>query len=166
MNGQPNMGYLGGNGYGYQPPYYGSTNPYYPPQTNQRMTNWTQPVQPTQIQAPNQPPQNYISARIINDPSEIKPNEVPGDGSPVVFPVGDRSCIYLKEMNQEGRIITSKYILDTGSGASELEETQNIGTVLERLDQIEKILKQNSIPHRKKKPAYPKKSEDEPERTV
>lgn len=50
-------------------------------------------VQPMQMQ----PSYSVIPGRIVNTPDEIRPNEVPNDGSIAVFPLNDGSAVYLAE---------------------------------------------------------------------
>ena len=88
--------------------------PYY----NMNLPSQNNGVMPTQqIQTPvsplqqfsnyNQPSVKRIPARIINDPKEIMPNEVPMDGSVSLFPTADYSCVYAKAWNANGMIDTA-----------------------------------------------------------
>lgn len=91
--------------------------PYYnmnlPSQNNgvvatQQIQNPVSPLQ--QFSNYNQPQIKRVPARIINDPKEIMPNEVPMDGSVSLFPTADYSCVYAKAWNANGMIDTVKYV--------------------------------------------------------
>lgn len=75
-------------------------------------------VQPMQMQ----PSYSVIPGRIVNTPDEIRPNEVPNDGSIAVFPLNDGSAVYLKYFTGEGRIKLRC------CGPYEVRFTGNIGT--------------------------------------
>ena len=63
-------------------------------------------------------PNNYqyptIAGRIVNDFSEIIPNDIPMDGRNAIFIKADMSEIQSRKWNQDGRILTLRYkpILD------------------------------------------------------
>lgn len=61
-------------------------------------------------QTPNTP--QSIFGHIVNNESEIKPNEVPMDGSIALFPLSDFTSIIAKQWSQDGTIKTLKFILD------------------------------------------------------
>ena len=100
----------------------------------------------------NQPQIKRVPARIINDPKEIMPNEVPMDGSVSLFPTADYSCVYAKAWNANGMIDTVKYV-------PEKTETQNtprsqdvLSAILARLDNIERTLNKRNKPYNKPVP--------------
>ena len=81
-------------------------------------------VQPMQMQ----PSYSVIPGRIVNTPDEIRPNEVPNDGSIAVFPLNDGSAVYLKYFTGEGRINTVKFTLETPAMvAGDIPANQNEG---------------------------------------
>lgn len=63
---------------------------------------------------PNYQNQNYLQqpslvGRTVGDVSDIRPNEVPGDGTPGIFPLSDLSGILVKSLNADGVITTTVY---------------------------------------------------------
>lgn len=90
----------------YGMPQYGATT------TQPRLDNLTtsQPAQP-QIQT--------VYGRVVESESEIKPNEVPMDGSIALFPKPDFSTIIAKQWSQNGTISTLKFVPEVNSESSE-----------------------------------------------
>lgn len=96
---------------------------------------------------PVQPNYSVIPGRIVNNPDEIRPNEVPNDGSIAVFPLNDGSAVYLKYFTGEGRINTVKFTV-------EAPETQMVdgvpnqnggfAEINQRLERIEKMISKNN----------------------
>lgn len=126
------------------------------PQANwNQPTMFTQPQQVQNIQPPPQsfntaPPRTYINGRIINDEKEIRPNEVPGDGSVAIFPFMDRSKILVREVTENGTIANSVYVLEQGVQTQNDSAQNDIMTpIMERLDNIEKMIKRNSRYYKK-----------------
>lgn len=143
-------------------------NMYYPPTTqpqpqpapiNGSIPYVHDPSQPQQfvrmpfIPAQPQPQQlSVIPGRAINSPDEIKPNEVPNDGSFGVFPMADQSAIYLKGWGSEGLIKTLKYVQ-----AVETEVTaqpQNMTDLSDEIAQIKEALTDIQAQLHQKKPHY------------
>ena len=124
--GYPMQGYPV-QGYGYQQPVYR------PPV--QQMTQ-----QPPMISA--------IPGRVVNTFEDIRPNEVPGDGSISVFPQGDLSCIYVRYIAGDGTIKTRKFVEETEAIATDMPstgQTNQNGTLdyekkKKKLDRIDKKL--------------------------
>lgn len=106
--------------------------------------NGYQPDQPVQ-------PNGRIPARTISSLNDVAPNETPSDGSPALFAMADRSRIYLREVTQNGTIATSEYVL-AGNDQQETPKDNLLETVLDRLDNIERMLKKNTKPRYKPKP--------------
>lgn len=75
-----------------------STNPFPPSQQQITSTNTVTPVQ-----------QAGLQGRVVGTVSEVRPNDVPSDGSPSFFPLNDYSEIYVKSLNNEGLISTVVY---------------------------------------------------------
>lgn len=70
----------------------------------------------------SQPPQTQIQTvygRVVESESEIKPNEVPMDGSIALFPKPDFSMIIAKQWSQNGTISTLKFVPEATSDSSE-----------------------------------------------
>lgn len=53
-----------------------------------------------------------ISCRIISDINEVKPGEIPMDGSVGVFVKSDLSCAYIKQWGSDGVLHTKTFIED------------------------------------------------------
>lgn len=97
-------------------------------------------------------PQNYpvIVGKMVSDLNDIRPNEVPNDGSISVFPQSDGTCIYVKYLSGDGRINTVKYVAETPEipNVNQNGTNDQLATISERLSSIEKMLsKQNKKPY-------------------
>lgn len=77
-----------------------------------RLDNLTMP-QPMQSQT------QTVYGRVVESESEIKPNEVPMDGSIALFPKPDFSMIIAKQWSQNGTISTLKFVPEINSESSE-----------------------------------------------
>ena len=56
-----------------------------------------------------QPYRPGMPGRVVQDITEVRPNEVPGDGSPAIFVKNDMSCVYVKYLSNVGKIETLVY---------------------------------------------------------
>lgn len=56
-----------------------------------------------------QPYRPGMPGRVVQDITEVRPNEVPGDGSPAIFVKNDMSCVYVKYLSNVGKIETLIY---------------------------------------------------------
>lgn len=81
-------------------------------QANNQMMNNQYQAQPQSQQSPqNQSPtQQSLVGRHINNISEVKPIEIPMDGTATYFPTFDGSSIYLRYWDQDGQIKGVRYI--------------------------------------------------------
>lgn len=77
-----------------------------------------------------------IPARFMESLDEIKPNEVPSDGTMSIFMQTDCKAIYAKQLNGKGTIDTIKYIPEIQSS----EETEQGITIDERLNKMESLM--------------------------
>lgn len=115
------------NGYNY---------PQYPYGMNQQMMQM-----PANQSAPRN---NIISGRVISNPNEITPNEIPMDGSVSLFPTSDYSTIYAKAWNTNGLIETKKFIAVSENEPSTATSSDGTKEALDainaRLDKIEKAV--------------------------
>lgn len=112
------------NNYGIQP------NPYY----QQPYVNNTQ-YQPQFVQ----PQPTMLVGRVVNDVTDIRPNETPTTGQPAVFPKADGSVVYLTMMDNTGRIITREYVpkeIPTDNKA----QSDVMTSMQEQLNRIENML--------------------------
>lgn len=69
----------------------------------------TQVPQQTQATSQSQTP-TYTRGRVVETDTDIKPNEVPMDGTVVLFPKSDFSCVYGKTWTQDGLLKSMKFI--------------------------------------------------------
>lgn len=116
---------------------------YYPQQVvNNPYQYQPQPVTP-QFSLPQQmsqvPQPAMMVGRIVNDISDIRPNETPTTGQPAVFPKADGSVIYLTCMDQTGRIITREYV-PKEEPKEQPSSNDTIASLQEQLNRIEKML--------------------------
>lgn len=158
------------NGYGnpnrpmMQSNMYGNSQPYLTSYGQQMGMNQSQQMMQQQ-QPPQQP--SYIPGRVIAQESDIVPNEVPNDGNFAVFVQQDLSTIYAKTWGGDGLIKTNVYKLvpQEVSGEETKEDGVNpMDLILERLDNIEKMVKNNNRyqkPYNKKPYVKQEKKEDE-----
>lgn len=111
-------------------------NNWYNPNNQLNMTNW---YNPTAYSAPNQQNSSSIFGRVVNDESEIMPNEVPMDGSISIFPKSDGSEVIIKSWAQNGTISTMRYV-PVIEGDMPNQENNPFSDIIDRLDRIEKRL--------------------------
>lgn len=134
-----------------------------PPLYNMNLSNQNNGmVTAQQIQSPvsplqqfsnyNQPQIKRVPARIINDPKEIMPNEVPMDGSVSLFPTADYSCVYAKAWNANGMIDTVKYVPEKPETQPPVQSQDVLTAILARLDNIERTLNKRNKPYNKPVP--------------
>ena len=103
----------------------------------------TPPVQPRFDPRPyNQPmvQQNPPAGRVIDNPAEIQPIEVPMTGEPEFFPMRDGSAVICKCWRSDGNLVTMRYIPEQVEQATP-DQTPQGPTVLERLEEIHGMLK-------------------------
>lgn len=109
--------------------------------TNQNLQNnsGTQNHYPC-YNANNQQQDSFIG-RLIGDPVEIKPNEVPMDGRIAIFPTQDLTSIFIKGWNANGEMITVRYIVDPDwKSATPSEAAAQQQDILRRLENVEKSI--------------------------
>lgn len=101
--------------------------------------------QPMQRQAPIGMP-----GRMINNPDEVRPNEVPQDGSIGIFPLADMSGIYTKQWTASGLIETKYYPLAVDSKPDNGSDSEFVKSINERFDRLEQMINQrnNYKPHK------------------
>lgn len=102
----------------------------------------TQPLQPRFDPRPyNQPipQQSPPAGRIIDNPAEIQPIEVPMTGEPVFFPMRDGSAVICKCWRSDGNLVTMRYIPEVVD-QPQAEHTPEGPGVIERLEKIQGLL--------------------------
>ena len=102
--------------------------------------NWNRPVMTNQTVMPNQF-NGTLPGKVINNLQEVRPNEVPMDGSASIFPMNDFSSIYVKAWGPDGNIQTLKFIPDVTTNKEVADQgPSEFDKIMERLDSIEKKL--------------------------
>lgn len=81
----------------------------YPTQTTNMYQQYQQP------RLDYRPIVSHIPGHIINAPEEVRPNEIPMDGSIALFPTADFGCIYAKQWNTDGTITTVRFVKEQPS---------------------------------------------------
>lgn len=151
-----------GNPYGNYPASQWGTNPPYGPQPFQRpnnLVNYQQPGQPTNNQAApaspvNNIPQNGLVGRVVDNENDIVYAEIPQDGVIAYFPSRDLSCIFAKQVGQNGVATTIRYVPE------QIKETEQVtydeanvmnllSNVLSELDDIKGMVRKQYRPHHK-----------------
>lgn len=89
-----------------------------------------------------------INGRYVQNPNEIRPGEIPMDGTVSFFPLSDNSAIIGKMWDQNGNIKEVRYLPDYVLEAKlkEFQDSQNNelnSTLREILDRISKL--ENSL---------------------
>ena len=127
-----------------------------PPQYYQYQPNWNRPVMTAaQTQVPNQF-NGIIPGKIINNLQEVRPNEVPMDGSASIFPMSDFSSIYVKAWGPDGNIQTLKFIPDATTNKEVDQGPSEFDKIMKELDTIKaKLGELNVAPvQRQQKSSY------------
>lgn len=88
----------------------------------------------------NQQPIPSLSGRMVTNPQEIRPNEVPMDGSVSFFPASDGSYIYAKFWGPDGNIQTRVFVPEQPAPSEEVQGPSEFNQVMARLDKIEQML--------------------------
>ena len=117
---------------GYQQPQPPTYYPYTP--------NWNRPVMTNQAPVQNQQINGTLPGKVITNLQEVRPNEVPMDGSASIFPMNDFSSIYVKAWGPDGNIQTFKFIPDVTTNKEVDRGPSEFDKIMERLDSIEKRL--------------------------
>lgn len=130
------------------------TNPYNPylpytanlqPNQYQTATPNTIPMSPLTQTSPYQPAWNNnqasstiqpqaIYGHIVSDEAEIKPNEVPMDGTIAFFPKSDLSEIIAKQWVQNGTIQTVRFVPVVQQASEETPKTMSIDELAQSMD--------------------------------
>lgn len=125
------------------------------PGMQQSVPNWNRPVftgtNPNYILSPYgqtapsgmgnaAQPVPSLSGRMVTNPQEIRPNEVPMDGSVSFFPSTDGSYIYAKFWGPDGNIQTRVFVPEQPISAEDVQGPSEFDQVMARLEKIEKML--------------------------
>ena len=83
-----------------------------------------------------------LHGRVVGSPQEIRPNEIPMDGTASLFPMADDSCIYAKAWGPDGMIQTIRYVPEKPIDGTQPQTPSEFDQVIARLDKIEQLLGQ------------------------
>lgn len=105
--------------------------------------------QPTTSQLPTYTPPaypaNHIFGRPVSAETEIKPNEVPMDGTIALFPLTDFSVIIAKQWSQDGTIKTLRFVPDIqvvdNDSSPEVSISELAHSMDERFNKLESMIK-------------------------
>lgn len=124
-------------------PYGQVQNPYIPTPSYQPPTV----PNPSQNSQMNQIRPQGILGRMIANPNEITPQEIPMDGSISMFPMQDGSAVYGKFWDSNGQIKTIRFVPENVDQTQIQEDP--FAAINTRLDSIESLLKQRKKPYNK-----------------
>lgn len=104
----------------------------------------------------------HCPGRVIRDIAEVRPNEVPNNGSPAIFLKDDMSCIYVKYLSNVGKIETMVFAPTTpeteaAPANAELED------IRQKLDELLKRTPKRTKPYHKPYRGDKKGEDHEPE---
>lgn len=110
------------------------------------------PPNPAVMQQQPQQQTPHLLGRFIKDISEVKPGEVPMDGTTVIFPLDNYTKIYTKIWGQDGKLYTFAFVPE--EPILEAQERQKMSfeeQILQRLDALENRLFPPTTPPKKGK---------------
>ena len=111
-------------------------SPGFNPQPFQPQTQMPQMPQPQVMPQPQQVPIGF-TGRYVNSIDEVVLNEIPMDGSIAIFPTKDAQAIYLKVWNQNGSLLTARYVLDPVQPEQQATKAAPMDDILDRLNKLE-----------------------------
>lgn len=128
----------------------------YPPQYYQYTPNWNwnRPVMTNQAPIQNQPINGVLPGKMINNLQEVRPNEVPMDGSASIFPMNDFSSIYVKAWGPDGNIQTLRFIPDVTTNKEVDQGPTEFEKIMKELDAIKVKLGDLSGNQKQQKSSY------------
>lgn len=88
-------------------------------------------------------PQQFVQAipgRMIHDIQEVRPNEVPNNGTVAIFPKDDMSCVYVKYLSNVGKIETMTFV-PMAQTAENLPENGELAEIRDKLDEFEREMR-------------------------
>lgn len=138
----------------YSYPWGGVTPPpnYGQPQLNNLQQVAPQTPQPMPQQQPVQNGSFY--GRVVGSIDEIKPSDIPTNGTIGLFPMSDYSCIFAKQWNNDGSISTVKFVPEIVD-AEPIQAGSDISQIIvDKLDTIDESIGRLSkqLNYRNKKP--------------
>lgn len=112
------------------------------------------PTVPQQNQQPNEQPAGLLG-RIVNSEDDIVYAEIPQNGSIAYFPSSDLTCIYAKQVGQNGVTTTIRYVPEQPkqnqeTSTDEFNVQNALTNIFDQLDDIKSMVRQNKKPYRNK----------------
>lgn len=106
-----------------------------------------------------------FGGRLIQDFTEVKPNETPMDGSITLFPTKDLSEIYLRTWTPNGRLMSFLYRLDTSVDLNAPvlppQQQDNYQALMDRINHLEDMVRQQqAVPPQQQKGGRNNKGEE------
>ena len=132
----------------------------------QYQNQYGQPVQnnPYASQTQAMPRQTYLKGRVVNSDTDIRPNEVPMDGTASFFPRADGQVIYVKWWGNngliEGRTFVPSQETTVDDASSNNDANKKLDDILDRLGRMEKRLGRPFNPHRNNQQTVAKKEDE------
>lgn len=121
-----------------QPMYTAQMPPYQLPYTTSVAQQSPNTYVPYQRYSQPQPTFPQLYGKYVQNPNEIRPNDIPMDGSTSFFPSMDGSCVYAKTWGADGTILTQKYVPEAAQ--PETAPVQGYSEIMEKLGAIEQLL--------------------------
>lgn len=90
-----------------------------------------------------------IPGRMVHDIQEVRPNEVPNNGTLALFPKDDMSCVYAKYLSNVGKIETLIFVPMAQTTEQPAENNGELAEIREKLDEIKKLVQKKGHPYRK-----------------
>lgn len=91
-----------------------------------------------------------IPARMTTGLDDIRPNEVPSDGTVSLFMQSDYSAVYAKAVNAQGTIDTVRYVPERPPQAEQPKQV-DISDIDKRLERMEKMISKLKPYHKPRK---------------
>lgn len=110
------------------------------------------------------PRQTYLKGRVVNSDADIRPNEVPMDGTASFFPRADGQVVYVKWWGNngliEGRTFVPSQDTTVDDASSNNDANKKLDDILDRLGRMEKRLGKPFNPHRNNQQTVAKKEDE------
>lgn len=103
-------------------------------------SNGLQQIQQTQQPQPQQSRPQPLNGRVVADPADIVPKEIPMDGSISFFPSQDLTYILAKQWNTNGAIDTVKYVPERPPQQEQPVQNEGIQKIMDKLNAMEEVI--------------------------
>lgn len=116
---------------------------FYPPRQQMNQRNNYQMTPRTPAYYDNRGDCETLPGKLINNLNDIRPQNIPYDGTVAWFPASDYSCVFAKGWSDSGdRIDTIKYVPEQRANQEQQvsPEMQLLQAIIQRQDRIEQML--------------------------